>query len=117
MSTPSVLFGSQTNSRFYVTDGKPPSSHSKWKRIHEDFVHNWRWGNEIFQFKVKDSLQALSAQSPELRQLPEKSGQIIGPQGVRAAARDVIFEAGDELVLQVLHTFWLLKTMSVCRGK
>lgn len=58
-------------------------------------------------------MEALSAQSPELRQLPKKSGQIIGSQRVGAAARHVIFKAGDELVLQLLHTSWLLKTMSV----
>lgn len=27
----------------------------------------------------------------------------------------MVFEAGDELVLHVLHASWLLKTMSVCR--
>lgn len=57
----------------------------------------------------------MSAQSSEIGQHPEKSGQITGPQRFQAAARDVIFKAGYELVLQVLHTFWFFKTMSVCR--
>lgn len=83
--------------------------------VHEYLVHDGRRRNYIFQFQVKDALEALGAQSPELGQLPQKSGQIIGTQRSGAAARNVVFEAGDELALHVLHAPWLLQTIPICR--
>lgn len=83
---------------------------------HEYFLHDrWR-GNQVFQFKVEDPLETLSAQSPELRELPQKPRQIVGSQRVGAAARDVVLEAGDELILQILNTPGLLQAVSICRG-
>lgn len=87
---------------------------SERESVHEYFVHDRRRRNYVFQFQVKDALEALCAQSPELGQLPQKSGQIIGTQRFGPAARNVVFEAGDELVLHVLHAPRLLQTVPVC---
>lgn len=91
-----------------------PSAVSERERVHEYFVHDRRRRNYVFQFQVEDALEALGAQSPQLGQLPQKSGQIIGTQRFGAAARNVVFEAGDELVLHVLHSPRLLQTVPVC---
>lgn len=67
MESEHSVFGSQINSQIDIAGDPSSDSHSKWKRIREYFFHNWWRRNQIFQFKVEDALEALSAQSSELR--------------------------------------------------
>lgn len=88
--------------------------YSEWQCVHEDFIHNgWRW-DQVFQFKIEDSLEALGAQCSELRKFAQESGQVVGPGGLRGTCGDVVSETRDQAVLEVFDPFGFFQAVSIC---
>lgn len=69
----------------------------------------------MFKFKVEDAMKALSIQCLELGQFPQQPGQVVWTCLFGDTRGNVVFEARNQMGLEILYPLGLLQAMSICK--